>query len=131
GQPGVICKGRLQASLIIGRTRLQFPVFADAMLVSQVDILVEVDVAGARIVEDGTEIRRRDGSVAGTEQTLQRETSITDSGQDRLQVLDGGVSRDSVIRGRVVVLRVEQSLPLGILKNVPERSMSTPRYCLP
>src|SRR4029077_10849583 len=112
---------RLQASLVIGSASCQFPVFPQGMLVTEIEVLVVIEIQSSRIVEHGTEVSRGDSLIARTEHALKRESTKRNCRQDMLKAFVVGVAGNSVVGGGTVELGIEQSLPLAIVESAGEQ----------
>ena len=103
--------------MVIGGPGQQFPLFGQKMLVTEVEILMVVNVVGARVVEQGAEICIRRPLVPATKQPLQGESAESDGGQEMLGVLVVGVAGDAVVGGGALELGKEQGLTLAVMKS--------------
>src|SRR5579862_2366879 len=93
-------------------------------LVHQIDVAARVDGARTGDVEDGSEGSRRNGLLARSKDSVQREAAPRGAGKELVQFFAVRFHRDAVVRGGVVeFLKEKLILPMGIVEGAGKKQL--------
>jgi hypothetical protein len=108
GQSGGEGERSAQSGVIVGCAELYVPIVAEGMAIAEVEILVAVEIARTRIVEQRTKVAGGNAFVACAKESLQGEAFETDSADEVLEVFVIGIASDAVVCGRTVEFGEEE-----------------------
>ena len=97
------------------------------MLVTQIEVLMMIDILRARIVEDRSEISGRHHFVPRAVKTLQREAFVAHRPNNVLKIFVVRPAGHAVIRRGVVELRKKQRRTFAVVKRARNREIDIPK----
>src|SRR5580698_9065183 len=97
------------------------------MLVTQIEILMMIDVLCARIVEERPEVSGRHHFVSRAVKTLQREAVVAQRPDNVLEIFVVRPAGHAVIRRGVVELRKKQRRTFTVVKRARKREIDIPK----